>query len=115
MTDSLSNPSLLLQSTHWAALAISLCTALVYFRNLGDITQVFLGVKRSGMIFAIHHEYKLIAVVIAGTLLAGATLLFGDAGIQSVFIPIAALNTFLIAFPYVWLHWGLRNQQNKAK
>lgn len=115
MTDSLSNPSLLLQSTHWAALAISLCTAFVYFRNLGDITQVFLGVKRSGMIFAIRHEYKLIAVVIAGTLLAGATLLFADAGIQSVFIPIAALNTFLIAFPYVWLHWGLRNQQNKAK
>jgi hypothetical protein len=36
--------------------------SLIYFRDLGDITQAFIGVKRKNMIFAIRHEYKLILV-----------------------------------------------------
>ena len=39
------------QITYWILMVAGTLIALRYFRDLGDITQVFLGVKRKNMIF----------------------------------------------------------------
>ncbi|MEZ9303551.1 hypothetical protein AB4137_10315, partial [Vibrio breoganii] len=54
----------------WVALIPATITAFIYFRDLGDITQSFLPVKRKDMMFAIRHEKKMILIGIIGTLVA---------------------------------------------
>ncbi|HJP35834.1 MAG: DUF3179 domain-containing (seleno)protein [Gammaproteobacteria bacterium] len=114
MTDTVFDTSLVWEASHWTGLAIGTAAAFVYFRDLGDVTQALFGVKRHNMMFAIRHEYRLIGAAVLGTVVAGAALALADAGIPSVYLTLAALNLVLIAFPYTWLHWGLRNQQNSA-
>jgi hypothetical protein len=60
---------------HWGALALGTLASFTYFRNLGDITQGFLNVKRGDMVFAIRHERSMIAVALLAT--AGAGVLHG--------------------------------------
>ncbi len=99
---------------HWSLLITSLGIAFVYFRDLGDVTQAFLKVRRRNMIFAIRHERQMTAVS-ALCLGAAATLHWGTgAGIGWLFIPAAMGVLLVLAFPWVWLHIGLRNQQGTA-
>ena len=46
----------------WAGLAVSAAIGLVYFRDLGDVVQMLLEVKRANMIRFIRNENRLIAV-----------------------------------------------------
>jgi hypothetical protein len=106
--------SLTWQIIHWSALFVGTAAAYRYFRDLGDITQAVMTVTRKNMVFAIRHEYGLIIAALAGTAIAGFAHYFGVAGIGWVFKTVAFANIFMAAFPYIWLHFGLRNQQDTA-
>ena len=102
------------QITYWILMVAGTLIALRYFRDLGDITQVFLGVKRKNMIYAIRHEYKLIFSALA-CVLVGAFIdyRYGVSWGWSTGI-LVAFSLLLLGFPWVWLHLGLRNQQSRA-
>ena len=100
---------------YWVALAAGTYAAFVYFRDLGDITQALLDVSRKNMLSAIRNENKLVATGLLGTLLAVALHYLYGAGIGWVTVTLAIANAFMVGFPWIWLHVGLRNQQNKAR
>lgn len=99
----------------WLGLGVSAAIGFLYFRDLGDVSQMLLKVKRHNMIRFIRHEYRLIAIGICGAVaMAVAHLGFGG-GPASAFWIAAVVLAFLYAFPYVWVHLGLRNQRNSAR
>ena len=100
---------------YWVALAAATYAAFVYFRDLGDITQALLDVSRENMLRAIRNENKLVAIGLLGTLLAVTVHYLFGAGIGWVTVSMAILNGFMVGFPWVWLHLGLRNQQDRAR
>ena len=103
-----------LQSIYWVLILFGTYWSFRYFRDLGDITQKLLTVTRENMMFAIRHEYKIIfASIICVTLAAVIGSRYELAIGNSTEIALA-LNLFFIAFPYIWLHYGLRNQQKTA-
>jgi hypothetical protein len=74
-----------------------------------------LNVKRSNMLFAIRNENYMLATSVV--LIVVATLLhleFG-AGIDWLFELAIVANLFMLGFPWIWIHVGLRNQQNHAR
>ncbi|MEZ9783351.1 DUF3179 domain-containing (seleno)protein [Vibrio breoganii] len=99
----------------WVALIPATITAFIYFRDLGDITQSFLPVKRKDMMFAIRHEKKMILIGIIGTLAALYLHLTQGVGSKWVIYILTPINLFCSCFPYIWLYGGLRNQQSRAK
>ena len=104
----------MLELIQWTALAVATYAAFIYFRDLGDITQVLMDVSRENMLKAIRNENKLVATGLLGTILAAALHYGYGAGIGWVTLTLCAVNTFMVGFPWVWLHVGLRNQQNSA-
>lgn len=109
------NNYLLFESLHWLSLVVATVTAYIYFRDLGDVTQALMDVKRKNMMFAIRHENTLIAVSLLGTLLFAALHYWQGVGITWLVKTMLIVNFIFIGFPWIWLHLGLRNQQNKAK
>ncbi len=105
---------MIIEIASWIILAIATYAAFVYFRDLGDITQAILTVHRKQMVFAIRHEYTLIGLGIAGSTAAGLLTYFYDLTGSTLIYAIIGANAFFIGFPYIWLHYGLRNQQNRA-
>ncbi|RLA39284.1 MAG: hypothetical protein DRR42_27450 [Gammaproteobacteria bacterium] len=99
---------------YWVVLAAATYTSFVYFRDLGDITQVILDVSREDMHKAIRNENKLVAIGLLGTALAVALHFVYGAGVGWVTLALCAANLFMVGFPWVWLHVGLRNQQSSA-
>lgn len=99
----------------WAGLIVALAIGFLYFRDLGDVSQMFIRVKRANMIRFIRREHQLIAIGLSG--LAVMTLLhFGfDTGPRGIWWTTFLLCLVLYGFPYVWVHVGLRNQKNKAR
>jgi hypothetical protein len=97
------------------ALIVATVASFLFFRDLGDITQAFLPVKRKGMIFAIRHEKLMISIGLVGSFVAIVTTEIYGAGYKNLTYVLAAINIFSVGFPYVWLHFGLRNQQDHAK
>jgi hypothetical protein len=99
----------------WLGMVASLVIGAVYFRDLGDVSQMVLKVKRKNMIRFIRHEYRLIGVgLVAALMMAIAHLGFG-VGPPWMFWASLVLVVFLYAFPWVWVHLGLRNQANNAR
>jgi len=99
----------------WIGLIVSAAIGFVYFRDLGDVSQMVLKVRRENMIRFIRNEYRLIAVGLgAATVMAVAHLALGG-GLSVVFWIAAVLIAFLYGFPYVWVHVGLRNQKDSAR
>ena len=99
----------------WLGLVASLGIGFVYFRDLGDVSQMILRVKRSNMVRFIRYEYQLIAAgLAAAAVMAIAHLGFG-AGPAWAFWLGLALVVILYGFPWVWVHLGLRNQIDSAK
>ena len=45
---------------YWVTLIVGTYAAFVYFRDLGDITQVVMDVSRANMLKAIRNENKLV-------------------------------------------------------
>ena len=99
----------------WSGLAVSLAIGLVYFRDLGDVSQMLIRVKRENMLRFIRNEYRLIAVGLAAFALATVVhFAFGTGPRWSWWVAIV-LCVVLYGFPYLWVHVGLRNQKDSAR
>jgi len=102
-------------SVFWLGLIFSLGMGVLYFRDLGDVSQVLLKVKRSNMVRFIRNEYRFIgAGLAAAVLMALAHLGFGS-GPDWLFWTALLLVAILYGFPWVWVHLGLRNQMDSAR
>ncbi len=99
----------------WLGLVASIGIGFVYFRDLGDVSQMILKVKRSDMVRFIHYEYRLIgAGLAAGAVMAMKHLGLGAGPAWVLWLGLA-LVVILYGFPWVWVHLGLRNQMDSAK
>ena len=99
----------------WLGLVVSATIGFLYFRDLGDISQMVLKVKRENMVRFIRNEYRLIAIGLAAAAVMALSHLALGGGPAWVFWIAVALLTLLYAFPYIWVHVGLRNQKDSAK
>jgi len=95
-------------------LVIALLIGFSYFRDLGDISQMVMKVKRQNTLRFIRNEYRLLAIGGAATALMVVAYFDFDGGVSWLFWPVLALLAFLYIFPWVWVHVGLRNQRNTA-
>ena len=95
----------------WICLISVMIVGGTFFRDLGDVSQMFMKVKRDNMIRAIRNE-KRTTLIGLGLLavMAIAHLGFG-AGPAWAFWTTAALVALFFGFPWVWLHIGLRHQR----
>ena len=100
---------------YWSTLGISAVIGFIYFRDLGDVTQLVLKVKRNNMLRFIRHEYQLIYTGIAAGLIAAVIHLATGAGEPVSFWLITAALVVFYGFTWVWVHIGLRHQQHDAK
>jgi hypothetical protein len=98
----------------WLGMVVSLLIGATYFRDLGDVSQMILKVKRQNMIRFIRHEYTLIGIGLAAALVMVVAHLGFSVGPPWLFWAALALVAFLYAFPWIWVHLGLRNQANSA-
>ena len=99
----------------YASLVVSIVIGLLYFRDLGDVSQMVLRVKRENMHRFIRKEYTFIGVGLAGFAVTALTYFFLDAGNGWVFWIGFGLVVLLYGFPWVWVHVALRNQKDSAK
>jgi len=98
----------------WIALVISIGIGFVYFRDLGDVSQMVLKVKRENMLRFIRHENLFIGVGLAFAAgMAVAHLGFGGGPVW-VFWPAMGFVALFYAFPWIYVHLGLRNQRSSA-
>lgn len=96
-------------------LVIALLIGFSYFRDLGDISQMVMKVKRENTLRFIRNEYRLLAIGGAATALMVVAYFDFDGGVSWLFWPVIVLLAFLYLFPWVWVHIGLRNQRGTAK
>ena len=96
-------------------LVIAVGVGFAYFRDLGDVSQMFLRVKRKHMIRFIRNEYRLLAVGLGATALMALAYLAFDGGTAWLFWPALLLVGVLYGFPWIYVHLGLRNQMSTAK
>ena len=96
-------------------LAVAGWIGWIYFRDLGDVSQMILRVKRDNMIRFIRHEYRLIGVGTGAIVLMALAYFIGDGGSGWLFWPALLVLAFLYIFPWVYVHLGLRNQLNTAR
>lgn len=99
----------------WLGAAVTLVVGFLYFRDLGDVSQMLIRVKRANMLWFIRNEYRLLAVGLSGLLLMTLTHFGLDAGPAFAWWIIFLLSVLLYGFPYIWVHVGLRNQKNSAR
>jgi hypothetical protein len=99
----------------WLGLGVSLVIGFLYFRDLGDVSQMLIRVKRENMLRFIRNEYRLLAIGL-GTLALATIVHFGlDGGPRWVWWVAVLLCAVLYGFPYIWVHVGLRNQKDSAR
>jgi len=99
----------------WFGLAFSLAIGIIYFRDLGDVSQMLVKVKRRNMIRFIRNEYRIIGVGLAAAVVMTVTHLGFGAGPVWLFRAALVLVAILYGFPWVWVHLGLRNQNDTAR
>jgi len=98
-----------------ASLIVALGIGYLYFRDLGDVSQMFLSVKRENMIRFIRNEYRLLAIGLGATALMAFSYFFLGGGVGWLFWSVLAVLVLFYAFPWIWVHVGLRNQRQSAK
>ncbi|WP_127113949.1 DUF3179 domain-containing (seleno)protein [Shimia sediminis] len=98
----------------YVGLLVSCGIGFVYFRDLGDISQMLLKVKRENTVRFIKHEYKLIGLGLAATLAMTVGYVMGG-GFGLLYWVALVLTAFFFAFTWVWVHVGLRNQKDRAQ
>jgi hypothetical protein len=103
------------ESLFWLGFAFSLGIGLIYFRDLGDVSQMLLKVKRQNMIRFIRNEYRLLGIGLVSAVVMAVAHLGFEAGPGWVFWIVLALILFLYGFTWVWVHLGLRNQVDSAR
>jgi len=106
--------SLFLTFIYWLCLVVSGTIGFIYFRDLGDVSQFLLKVKRKNMLWIIRNEYKFIMPGIAVGLLATVLHFAAGAGGAISFWLIMLTLVFIYGFTWIWVHIGLRHQQNTA-
>ncbi len=106
---------LIWQLIFYPALLLSAGIGWLYFRDLGDVTQMVMTVKRENTLRFIRNEYRLLAIGLGALGLAVALQLTLGLMPSNLFWPLALVVLVLYAFPYVWVHYGLRNQLKSAR
>ncbi|MEM9633340.1 MAG: DUF3179 domain-containing (seleno)protein [Pseudomonadota bacterium] len=96
-------------------LVVSLGIGFLYFRDLGDVSQLVLRVKRENMLRFIRNEYRLIAIGLGGAAVMTFAHFALGGGAFWLWLVAILLTAFLYGFPYIWVHVGLRNQKNTAR
>jgi hypothetical protein len=99
----------------WLGLVVAVTIGFIYFRDLGDIVQMVMKVKRDDTLRFIRNEYKLVTVGLAAAALMTAAHFLMDAGPGWAFWTAIILSLLFYGFTYVWVHLGLRNQANSAQ
>jgi hypothetical protein len=99
----------------WASLSLSLAIGFIYFRDLGDVTQMLMRVKRENMLRFIRHENQLLGVGLCSALIAVYAHFGQGAGGPLVFWPAMFVLLVFYGFTWVWVHLGLRHQRKTAK
>ena len=99
----------------WGGLIVSLGIGLLYFRDLGDVSQMLLKVKRKNMLRFIRNEYRLLAIGLAALALMTLVYFVFGAGSRGIWWATVLLCVVLYGFPYIWVHVGLRNQKESAR
>lgn len=94
----------------WLGLAVSLIAGFFYFRELGDISQMFFRIKRRNLVRVIRHEYKIMGTGLLGAALATLAYWGADAASGWAWGLGLVLWSLLYVFPYVWLHTGMRTK-----
>ena len=64
----------------WLGLVVAVTIGFIYFRDLGDIVQMVMKVKRENTLRFIRNEYKLVAVGLAAVGVMTAAHFLTDAG-----------------------------------
>ncbi len=99
----------------YLGLIVSLGIGFVYFRDLGDISQMVLKVKRENMVRFIRNENRLVGAAVGGVILMSLMHFAFGAGLGWIYWIALVLSLIFIGFPYVWVHVGLRNQKSTAR
>ncbi len=99
----------------WSSLAVALVIGFLYFRDLGDVSQMLLKVKRENMVRFIRNEYRLLGIGLAGLATMTIAHFALDGGPRGFWWAAILLSIILYGFPYVWVHIGLRNQKDSAR
>ena len=99
----------------WSGLAVSLTIGLLYFRDLGDVSQMLIKVKRKNMLRFIRNEYRLLAIGLTFLVLATFAHFYLEAGPRGIWVAAILLSAVFYGFPFIWVHVGLRNQKNSAR
>ena len=86
-------------------LIVAIGVGFAYFRDLGDISQMFIRVKRKHMIRFIRNEYRLLAVGLGAAALMVLAYFALDAGTKWLFWPGLLLVGVLYGFPWVYVHF----------
>ena len=96
-------------------LGVASWVGFAYFRDLGDVSQMIMRVKRRNMVRFIRNEYRLLAAGLGATALMALAYFALGGGTAWLFWPALLLVAVLYGFPYVYVHLGLRNQRSTAK
>ncbi|NDR55676.1 MULTISPECIES: DUF3179 domain-containing (seleno)protein [Aliiruegeria] len=99
----------------YAGFAVSLGIALLYFRDLGDIPQMIMKTKRANIDRFIRNEYTFLSVGFGGWLVMAVTHFGFGAGPGWLFWISTVLTALLVAFTWIYVHIGLRNQKESAR
>ncbi len=99
----------------YLGLIVSLGIGFIYFRDLGDISQMVLKVKRENMVRFIRNENRLVGAAVGGVILMSLMHFAFGAGPGWIYWIALVLSLIFIGFPYVWVHVGLRNQKSTAR
>lgn len=99
----------------YAGLIVALGIGFLYFRDLGDVSQMVLKVKRANMVRFIRNERRLVLIGLGGALVMTVAHFALGGGPFWLWLIAILLCAVLFGFPYVWVHIGLRNQKNSAK
>lgn len=99
----------------WSGGTVSLVIGLLYFRDLGDVSQLFLKVKRKNMLRFIRNEYRLLAIGLSSYAVMTAAHFGMNAGAYWVWVAASLLFALFYGFPYIWVHVGLRNKKKSAR
>ena len=99
----------------YLGLLVALAIGVLYFRDLGDVSQMVLKVKRADMVRFIRNEYRLIAIGLGASLVMTLAHFLMGGGPFWLWLTGILLIALFYGFPYVWVHVGLRNQKKTAK
>lgn len=96
-------------------LLISVGLGFAYFRDLGDVSQMVLRVKRVNMIRFIRNESRVLTVGLCATALMSLGYFAFEGGTAWLFWPVLILLGILYGFTWFYVHIGMRNQMYTAK